>query len=62
MATAMQVDSVEMLPDREPHDDKSSEHVFSCMKREDKFMFPCIVSDEAMHTEEKEFDLDINII
>ncbi len=65
VVTAMQVDSVEMLPDREPDDDKSissSEHVFSCTKREYEFLFPCIVSDKAMSVEEKEFDLDMEII
>ncbi len=65
MATAIQVDSVEMLPDSEPDDDKSipsPEPVFSCVKRKDEFLFPCIVSDEAMKAEENEFELDMDII
>ncbi len=65
VATAITVDSVEMLPDSEPDDDKSipsPEPVFSCVKRKDKFLFPCIVSDEAMEAEENEFDLDMDII
>ncbi len=55
MATAMQVDSVEMLPDSEPDDDQSIpsiESVFSCVKRKDEFLYPCIVSDETMDAEE----------
>ncbi len=63
--TAIQVDSVEMLPDSEPDDDKSIpsvESVFSCVKRKDKFLFPCVVSDEAMDAEVKEIDLDMKII
>ncbi len=38
MATAIQVDSAEMLPDSEPDDDQSipsTESVFSCVKRKD---------------------------
>ncbi len=65
VATVIEVDSVEMLPDSEPDDDKSipsPEPVFSCVKRKDKFLFPCIMSDEAMEAEEKEFDLDMDII
>ncbi len=65
VVTTIQVDSVEMLPDSEPDDDKSipsPEPVFSCVKRKDEFLFPCIVSDEAMEAEEKEFDLDMDII
>ncbi len=65
VATSIQVDSVEALPDREPNDDKSirsSETVFSCMKREDEILYLCIVSDEAMDAEEKEFNLDMDII
>ncbi len=65
VATAIEVDSVEMMPDSEPDDDKSiplAESVFSCEKRKDKFMYPCIVSDEVMDAEEKEFDLDMDII
>ncbi len=65
MATVIQVDSVEMLPDREPDDDKSipsPEPDFSCVKRKDVFLYPCIVSDEAMEAEENEFDLDMDII
>ncbi len=62
MVTAIQVDSVETLPDSEPDDDKSipvAESVFSCVERKDNFFYPCIVSDEAM---DAEFDLDIDII
>ncbi len=65
MATAIEVDSVEMLPDSEPDDDKSipsTESVFSCVERKDEFLYHCIVSDEAMNAEEKEFDLDMDII
>ncbi len=46
MATAIEVDSVEMLPDYEPDKDKSipsAESVFSYVKRKDKFLYPCIV-------------------
>ncbi len=65
VATAIQVDSVETLPDSEPDDDKSitsAESVFSCVERKDDFLYPCIVSNEAMDAEEKEFDLDMDII
>ncbi len=65
VATAIQIDSVEMLPDIEPDDDKSiplTESVFSCVENTDNFLYPCIVSDEAMDDEEKEFDLDMDII
>ncbi len=65
VATAIQVDSVEMLPDSEPDDDKSipsPEPVLSCVKRKNEFLYPCIMSDEAMETEENEFDLDMDII
>ncbi len=46
MATAIEVDSFEMLPDSEPDDDKSipsAESDFSCVKRKDEFLYPCIV-------------------
>ncbi len=65
VATAIQVDSVEMPPDSEPDYDKSipsPEPVFSCVKRKDEFLYPCIVSDEAMEAEENVFDLDMDII
>ncbi len=65
VATTIKVDSVEVLPESEPDNDKSipsPEPVFSCVKREDEFLYPCIVSDEAMDAEEKEFDLDMGII
>ncbi len=65
MATAIEVDSVEMLSDSEQDDDKSiasTESVFSCVERKDEFMYPGIMSDEAMEVEEKEFDLDMDII
>ncbi len=64
-ATVIEVDSVEMLPDIEQDDDKlilSAESVFCCVKRKDDFLYFCIVSDEAMDAEEKEFDLDMDII
>ncbi len=32
------------------------------MKRKDEFLYPCIVSEEAMDAEEKEFDLDVEVI
>ncbi len=54
-----------MLPDIEPDDDKSiplTESVFSCVKRKDDFLYPCIVSDEVIDADEKEFDLDMDII
>ncbi len=65
VATAIQVDSVESLPDSEPDYDKSiplPKPVFSAVKREDEFLYPCIMSDEAIDAEEKEFDLDMDII
>ncbi len=65
MATTIQVDSVEMLPDIEPDDDKSipsTESAFSCVKSPDNFMYPCIVSDVAMEAEEEEFDRDMDIV
>ncbi len=65
VATATQVDSVEMLPDSEPDNDKSipsTESVFSCVKREDEFLYPCSVTDEVMDAEDKEFDLNMDII
>ncbi len=64
IATAIQVDSVKMLPDIELDDNKSiplAESVFSCVEKKDNFLYPCIVSDEAMDAEE-EFDLDMDII
>ncbi len=65
MVTAIEVDSVEMLPDSEPDDDKSipsAESVFTYVKKKNKFLYPCIVSDEVIHAEEKEFDPDMDII
>ncbi len=65
VVTAMEVDSFEMLPDSEQDNDKSipsAESVFSCLKRKDEFLYPCIVSDKVMNAEEKEFDLDMDII
>ncbi len=56
IATAVQIDSVEMLPDIEPDDDKSipsAESVFTCVEKCDHFLYPCIISDEAMDAEEK---------
>ncbi len=63
VATVMQVDSVEMLPDIEPDNDKSipsAESVFTCVENPNDFLYPCIVSDEAMNKEE-DFDLDMEI-
>ncbi len=54
-----------MLPDSEPDNDKSipsTEPVFSCVKRKDEFLYPCIVSDEAMEAAENKIDLDMDII
>ncbi len=51
METAIQIDHLKMLPDNEPDDDKSipsAESVFSCVEKQDNFLFPCIVSEEAM--------------
>ncbi len=65
MVTVIEVDSVEILLDSEPDDDKSillAESVFSCLERKDEFLYPCMVSDEAMDVEDKEFDLHMNII
>ncbi len=65
MATTIEIDSVKMLPDIEPEDDKSiplAESVFSCVKRKEEFLYPCIVSHKAMDAEEKEFELDVDII
>ncbi len=45
VATAIQVDYVEMMPDIEPDDDKSipsAESVFTCVEQPD-FFYPCIV-------------------
>ncbi len=61
--TVIEDDSVEMLPDNEPDNDNSipsAESIFSCVER--TFMYPYIISDEAMDGEEKEFDLDMDII
>ncbi len=60
VATAIQADSFEMLPDSEPDDDKSipsTESVFSCVKGKDEFLYLCILS-----AEDKEFYLDMDII
>ncbi len=66
VATAIQVDSVEMLPDIEPDHDKSipsAEYVFACVENSNDFLYPCIVPDEAMdREEEEEFDLDMEIV
>ncbi len=35
---------------------------YLCVERKGKFLYPCIMSDEAMDAEEKEFDLDMDII
>ncbi len=65
VAMAMQVDSVEMLPNIEPDNDKSipsTEFVFTCVENPNDFLYPCIISDEAMDKEEEEFDLDMEIV
>ncbi len=54
-----------MLPYIEPDDDKSipsAESVFTCVEICDKFLYPCIISDELMDAEEEEFDLDMEIV
>ncbi len=64
VATAIQVDSAKHV-DREPDHDKSiplTESVFSYVKRKEEFLYPCIMSDEAMDAEDKQFDLDMDII
>ncbi len=65
VVTAIEVDSIEMLPDSELDDDKSilsAESVFSCVERKAEFLYSCIMSNEAMDAEEKEFDLNMDII
>ncbi len=65
VVTAIQVDSVEMLPDIEPDDDKSipsAESVFSCVERKHDFLYTCILLDEAMDAEGNDFDVDMDII
>ncbi len=65
VVTSIQVHSFEKLSDSEPDDDKSipsTESVFSCVKKKDEFLYPCIMSDEAMDAEDKEFDLNMDII
>ncbi len=64
IAMAVQIDSIEMLPDIEPDHDKSipsAESVFTCVENRDNFLYPCIVSDEAMDAEVEEFDLNMEI-
>ncbi len=64
IATSVQIDSVEMLLDIEPDEDKSiplAESVFTCIKKCENVLYPCIVSDEVMDKEE-EFDLNIEIV
>ncbi len=46
VAMAVQINSVEMLPDIEPDDDKSipsAESVFTCVEKRDNFLYPCII-------------------
>ncbi len=65
VVTAIQDDHVDMLPDIEPDDDKSipsAESVFTCVEKPDNFLYPCIISDDAMDREEEEFDLDMEIV
>ncbi len=62
---AVRIDSVEMLPDIEPDDDKSipsTESVFTYVERKNNFLYPCVVSDEVMDAEEEEFDHDMKIV
>ncbi len=40
----------------------SAESVLRCFEKKDDFLYPCIVSNEAMDAEEEEFDLDMDII
>ncbi len=54
-----------MLPHIEPVNDKSipsTESVFSCVEQTVKFIYQCIVSNEMMDAEEKEFDLKMDIV
>ncbi len=54
-----------MLPDIEPDGDQSillAESVFGCGKKTDDFMYPCIVSDEMIDTDEDQFELDMDIV
>ncbi len=65
VTAAIQVDFVETLLDSEPDNDKSipsAESVFSCVERKDNFLYPCIMSDEAIDAEETDFDLDMDKI
>ncbi len=63
--SAFHIDSVEMLPDIEPDNDKSipsAESVFTCVEKQDNFLYPCIISDEVMDADKKEFNLDMDIV
>ncbi len=54
MATAIEIDSAEMLPDIESDDDKSipsAESVFSCVKRKDELLYTSVMSDIEMDAE-----------
>ena len=65
VATAVQIDSVEALPDIEPYDDiniPSSDPIFSSTRQKNEFVYPCITSDELMEKEDDEFELDMYII
>ncbi len=65
LAMAIEVDSVEMLLDIEPDNDKSiplAESVFSCVEKKDNFLYPCIMSDKVLDAEQEEFDLDMVIL
>ncbi len=60
--TKSHLEFVEMLPNIEPDDHKSipsAEFVLPCVEKKDNFLYPWIISDEAMDTEEEEFDLDM---
>ncbi len=65
MATAIEVDSVEILPDIELDNNKSNpsaQSFFCCDKKMDDFMHPCIVSDKMMDVGNDKFALDIDIV
>ncbi len=65
VATAIQIDSIEMLPDIEQDNDKSipsAESVFACVKKMGNFMYPCIISDKMIDADEEDFDLDMDIV
>ncbi len=65
VATAIQIDSVETLPDIQLDDDQSipsAESVFSCVMEMDDFMYHCIISDEMMDAAKELFKFDMDIV